>query len=98
RARGIDRPSKALPFYTVKSPLTILARPDRGVIITLVGAAKNAALVYLPLWQQRLAAWHYHFSQVPRSVRLPLCRDTKANLPLNTQYAGGLLLRKLGCV
>jgi hypothetical protein len=68
------------------------------VIITLVGAVKNAALVYLPLWQQRLAAWHYDFSQVPRSVRLRLCRDTKANLPLNTQYAGGLLLRKLGCV
>jgi hypothetical protein len=95
---AIDKPSKRLPFYTVKSPLTILARPGRGVIITLVGGAKNAALVYNRRWLERLAAWHYNFSQVPRSVRLPLCRDTKTKLPLNTQYAGGFLLHKLGCI
>jgi hypothetical protein len=95
---GIDKPSKRLPFYTVKSPLTILAWPGRGVIITLVGGAKNAALVYNRRWQQRLAGWHYDFSQVPRSIRLPLCRDTKTKQPLNTQYAGGFLLRKLDCI
>ncbi len=97
-ARGIDKPSKSLPFYTVKSPLTILARSGHGVIITLIGEASNAAFVYLPLWLHRLTAWHYTFSQVPRRIQLPLCRDTQTKLPLNTQYAGGLLLRKLGCV
>ncbi|MFY9580937.1 MAG: hypothetical protein WAQ33_16615 [Gaiellaceae bacterium] len=97
-AGGIDKPSTSLPYYTVKSPLTILARPGRGVIITLIGGAKNAALVYSHSWLQRLAAWHYDFSQVPRSIRVTLCRDAKSKLPLNTQYAGGLLLRKLGCI
>jgi hypothetical protein len=95
---GIDKPSKRLPFYSVKSPLTILAWPGRGVMITLAGGARNAALVYTRGWQQRLAAWHYDFSQMPRSVRLPLCRNVKTKLPLNTQYAGGFLLRKLGCI
>lgn len=98
RPGAIDKPSKRLPFYTVKSPLTILARPGRGVIITLVAGAKNAALVYSRPWLERFAAWHYNFSQVPRSVRLPLCRDSKTKLPLNTQYAGGFLLHKLGCI
>jgi hypothetical protein len=98
RRAAIDKPSKRLPFYTVKSPLTILARPGRGVILTLVAGAKNAALVYSRRWLERLAAWHYNFAQVPRSVRLPLCRDTKTKLPLNTQYAGGFLLHKLGCI
>jgi hypothetical protein len=95
---GIVKPSRRLPFYTVKSPLTILARPGRGVVITLVGGAKNAALVYNRRWQQRLAGWHYDFSQVPRSIRLPLCRGTETKLPLNTQYAGGFLLSKPGCI
>ena len=97
-ASGIDRPSKRLPFYTVKSPLTILASPQRGVIITVVGDETNAALVYNRQWLQRLAAWHQSFAQVPRSVRLPLCRDAQTKLPLNTQYAGGFLLRRLGCI
>ncbi|HWJ33141.1 MAG TPA: hypothetical protein VNR59_12455, partial [Gaiellaceae bacterium] len=76
----------------------LLARPGRGGIIKLVGGRKNAALVYNRPWLERLAAWHYSFAQVPRSVRLPLCRDAKTKLPLNTQYAGGFLLRKLGCI
>lgn len=96
--RGLDRPSKRLPFYTVKSPLTILAQTHRGVIITLTGGESNAALLYNREWLQRLAKWHYRFSDVPRSVRLPLCRDPHTKLPLNTQYAGGLLLRKPGCI
>jgi hypothetical protein len=40
----------------------------------------------------------YRFSDVPRSVRLGLCRDAQAEAPLITQCAGGFLLRKPGCV
>ncbi|MGD0713312.1 MAG: hypothetical protein ABSB24_03890 [Gaiellaceae bacterium] len=96
--RGMDKPTKAFPFYTVKSPLTILARARRSVTIILVGAGDNVALLYSRKWLQRLAAWHYTLADVPNTVRLPLCRDTHTKLPLNTQYAGGFLLRKPGCV
>jgi hypothetical protein len=97
--RGLDKPSKELPFYTVKLPLTILAQAQRGVIITLTGGELNAALLYNREWLQRLASpWHYTFGDVPRSVRLPLCHDSHTKLPLNTQYAGGFLLRKPGCI
>lgn len=95
---GIDRPSKRLPFYTVKSPLTLLATARRGVIVTLVTGEKNAALVYDRFWLQRLADWHDNFAHVPRSIRLTLCRDEQTKLPLNTQYAGGFLLRRPGCI
>lgn len=97
--RGLDKPSNALPFYTAKSPLTILASAQRGVIITLTHGERSAALLYSREWLQRLASrWHYRFSDVPRTVRLPLCRDPQTKLPLNTQYAGGFLLRKPGCI
>jgi len=85
-----------LPFYTVKSAKRSLL--GRGVIIALVGGAKNAALVYSRRWLERLAAWHYNFSQIARSVRPALCRDTRPKLPLNTQYAGGFLVGKLACI
>jgi hypothetical protein len=97
--RGLDKPSKQLPFYTVKLPLTILAQAHRGVIITLTVGETNAALLYNRVWLQRLRnRWHYRFRDVPRSVRLPLCRAEGTRLPLNTQYAGGFLLRKPGCL
>lgn len=97
--RGLDKPSKQLPFYTVKLPLTILAQAHRGVIITLTGGQENAALLYTRLWLLRLIdRWHFRFRDVPRSVRLPLCRESATKLPLNTQYAGGFLLRKPGCL
>ncbi|HEX9380813.1 MAG TPA: hypothetical protein VF891_04870 [Gaiellaceae bacterium] len=94
--RDVGRPSRSRPFYTVKSPLTILARGDRGVILTLVGG-KDAVLVYNRRWLRRPAAWRHSFARMPRSIRLPLCRD-RQGAALNTQYAGGFLLRKLGCV
>src|SRR4051812_40156745 len=97
--RGLDKPSKQLPFYSVKLPLTILAQADRGVIITLTDGETNAALLYNRVWLQRLTnRWHYRFGDVPWSVRLPLCRAEGTRLPLNTQYAGGFLLRKPGCL
>jgi hypothetical protein len=96
--RGLDKPTKALPFYSVKSPLTILARARRGVTIKILAGKGDAALVYDRRWLQRLASWHYPFSQVPASVRLPLCRDASTRQPLNTQFAGGFLLRKPTCV
>jgi hypothetical protein len=97
--RGLDKPSKQLPFYTVKLPLTILAHAHRGVIISLTKGEENAALLYNHVWLQRLTnRWHYRFRDVPRSVRLPLSRASGTRLPLNTQYAGGFLLRKPTCV
>lgn len=69
--RGISKPSKSNPFYSVKSPLTILARAGETVTVTIVREQKNAAVVY-----DR--------------------RETKR--ALNTQYAGGFLLRRLGCI
>ena len=95
---GIDRPSRRLPFYTVKSPLTILASARRGVSISLVAGERNAAFVYDRFWMRRLADWHNSFAHVPRSVRLSLCRDATTKRLLDTQYAGGLLLRRLGCI
>jgi len=96
--RDLDRPSKELPFYSVKSPLTIPAQARRGVTITIVRGGKNVALLYDRKWLERLAAWHYKLAEVPRSARLAVCRDSTTKLPLNTQYAGGFLLRKPGCV
>lgn len=97
--RGLDKPSKELPFYTVKLPLTILAQAKRGVIITVTGGELNAALLYNPEWLRRLASpWHYRFDDLPRSVRLTLCSDSQTKLLLNTQYPGGFLLRKPGCI
>jgi hypothetical protein len=96
--RGLNKPSKKLPFYTVKSPLTILTRARRGVTVRIVGGGKNVALLYDREWLQRLASWHYEFADVPRSVRFSLCRDDDAKPPLTTQYAGGLLVRKPGCI
>lgn len=96
--RGLDRPSKELPFYIVKSPLTILAQPRRGVTIRIVRGGDNVALIYDRKWLKRLTAWHYKLAEVPRSAQLSVCRDHNTKLPLNTQYAGGFLLRKPGCV
>jgi hypothetical protein len=97
--RGLSKPSKRRPFYTAKLPLTILAQAHRGVIVTLTGGERNAALLYNRVWLRRLAdLWHYRFRDVPRSVRLRLCRESTTRLPLNTQYAGGFLLRKPGCL
>ena len=69
----------------------------RGFPIRLAGE-RNAAFVYGRLWMRRLADWHNSFAHVPRSVRLSLCRDATTKRPLDTQYAGGLLLRRLGCI
>jgi hypothetical protein len=97
--RSLDKPSKRLPFYTAKVPLTILARADRGVVITLTDGEKDAALLYNRVWLKRLTGrWRYRFRDVPRSVGLALCRESNTGLPLNTQYAGGFLLRKPGCL
>jgi hypothetical protein len=96
--RGLDRPSKELPFYTVKSPLTILAQSRGGVTIRIVRGGNNVALIYGRKWLERLAVWHYKFAEVPRSAQLSVCKDSNTKLPLNTQYAGGFLLRKPGCV
>jgi hypothetical protein len=96
--RGLSKPSKRRLFYTVKVPLTILAQAHRGVIVTLTDGEKNAALLYSRVWLRRLADWHYRFRDVPRSIRLPLCRESSTRLLLNTQYAGGFLLRKPGCL
>jgi hypothetical protein len=97
--RGLDTPSKQLPFYTVKLPLTILSQARRGVIVTLTNGEENAALLYNRVWLQRLTdRWHYRFRDVPRSVRLPLCHESGTRLPRNTQYAGGFLLRNPGCL
>jgi hypothetical protein len=97
--RGLGKPSKRRPFYTVKVPLTILAQAHRGVIVTLTGGEENAALLYDRVWLRRWAdRWHYRFRDVPRSIRLPLCLESSTRLPLNTQFAGGFLLRKPGCL
>jgi hypothetical protein len=95
--RGLGSPSKALPLYTVKSPLTILARARRGATVRIVEGGKNVALIYDRKWLQRLASWHYNFADVPRTARFSLCLDHNTTLPLNTQYAGGFLLRRPGC-
>jgi hypothetical protein len=95
---GLDKPTRALPFYTVKSPLTILAWARRGVTITIVAGKDNVALLYNREWLRRLGSWHYAFAAVPRSARLPVCTAPHTRQPLNTQYAGGFLLRKPGCV
>ncbi len=96
--RGLGKPSKALPFYTVKSPLTILARARRGATVRIVGGGKNVALLYDRKCLQRLASWHYEFADVPRTARFSPCLDDNTKLPLNTQYAGGFLLRRPGCI
>jgi hypothetical protein len=97
--RQLDKPTKALPFYTVKSPLTVLIRSRRGVVISLVQGEEDVALLYTRDWLRRLARpWRYEFAEAPRSVRLPLCRDVESKRLSTTQYAGGFLLRKPRCV
>ena len=95
--RDLERPSKELPFFVVKSPTTLLAKVGRGVVVTLVRGGDNVRLLYGRKWLRRLSSWHYRFTEVPVSVRLEPCRDKKAR-SLTTQYAGGFLLRKPGCV
>jgi len=96
--REIDKPTKSNPFYRVKSPLTILALAGQAVTLTIVRDQMTAAVIYNRRWLSRLADWHYRFADVPRSVRLQLCRDDERKQVRNTQYAGGFLLRKLGCI
>jgi len=96
--RGLGKPSKALPFYTVKSRLTRLARDPRGATVRIGGGGKNVALLYDRKCLQRLASWHYEFADVPRTARFSPCLDDNTKLPLNTQYAGGFLLRRPGCI
>jgi hypothetical protein len=97
--RSLGKPTKKRPVYTVKLPLTILAQAQRSVTITVLGGGRNTAILYDRGLLQRLAGrWHYRFSELPRRVRLSLCHDPQTKRPLNTQYAGGLLLRKPGCV
>jgi len=95
--RSLERPQKALPFFVVKSPTTVLARAGRTVVVTLVRGGQNVRLLYGRKWLGRLSSWHYRLAEVPASVRLETCRDKK-NRSLTTQYAGGFLLRKPGCV
>lgn len=96
--RAIDKPTDSNPFFSVKSPLTILAQTGEAATVTIVRPQNNVAIVYNRRWLSRLADWHYQFAQVPRSIRLQLCRDSETKQALNTQYAGGFLLRKLGCI
>ena len=51
---GIDRPSRRLPFYTVKSPLTILASARRGVSISLVAGRKERSVRLRPLLDEAI--------------------------------------------
>ncbi len=95
--RSLDSPQKELPFFVVKSPTTLLAKAGRSVLVTLVRGGDNARLVYGRKWVGRLSSWHYRLAEVPASVRLQPCRDKK-DRSLTTQYAGGFLLRKPGCV
>ena len=96
-SRDLARPSKELPFFVVKSPTTLRAKVGRSAVVTLVRGGDNVRLVYGRKWLGRLSSWRYRFAEVPVSVRLEPCRDTK-NRALTTQYAGGFLLRKPGCV
>jgi hypothetical protein len=95
--RSLERPQKELPFFVVKSPTTVLASAGRTVVMTLVRGGQNVRLLYGRKWLKRLSSWHYRLAEVPASVRLETCRDKK-NRSLTTQYAGGFLLHKPGCI
>lgn len=92
-ARHLDSPSKSLPYYTFKSPLTVWAS-DR---VTVAVNGQAARLIYT---QQAIDALGSSsppsFKHLPTQISFEVCRE--GTHLLATQYNGGFALSQRGCI
>lgn len=92
----LTRPSRQVPYYTYKSPLTVWAAAT--VTVTVRSKGQYAKLLYAkPLIDRLGSTTPPSWEELPAATRLGVCKGADGRREA-TQYNGGFALLHPGCI